>query len=40
MKQTKRHYDKPEIKVYELQQHTQLLQASLPIDPGYTNDQW
>ena len=40
MKKTKRQYEKPSFKVYELKQDSHLLQSSMPISPGETTDQW
>lgn len=38
----KRHYEKPAMKVYELQHRQQILAGSptMPIDDDSTNDQW
>ena len=36
----KRTYEKPAMKVYELQHRQQILAGSMPIDDDPTTDQW
>ena len=39
-KQTKRHYERPHMRVVELQHHAQLLQASANMNVTYTEEDW